>query len=190
MKKAIISLFALLAFYGINTAVAEETVTPQPVVTIEIPADQVENIDVKYKNQTSTTEKVKAETNKTISKTKEMTDKTVKATKKFTKDTVDNTKEAIDNLNPNKPVTLASIEKKAAIKKLKIERDAKKAAYNSKIKDIKAQTTAAEYSTTITDVQRQNKIYTLNKEKQSLIEQRDAAIKEYNAKINEIRNNK
>ena len=183
MKKAIIALAVLFAFCGINVAMAEEETNQQQTVKIEIPAEQVENIDVFYKNQTSTADKVKAETNKTFSKT-------VNATKKFTERTVDSTKEAIDNLNPNKPVSLESIEKKAAIRKLKVERDAKKATYNSRIKDIKAQTTAAEYSTTITEVQRQNKIYTLNKEKQELINQRNAVVKSYNEKINEIKNKK
>ena len=96
----------------------------------------------------------------------------------------------IDNLNPNKPVTLESLEKSATIKTLKIERDTKKAAYNSKIKDIKAQIKAAEYSTTLSEVERQNKIYMLNKEKEALTEQRDLEVKEYNNKIDEIRANK
>ena len=35
----------------------------------------------------------------------------------------------------------------------------------------------------MSDVQRQNKIYTLNKEKADLILQRDAAVKKYDSKI-------
>ena len=62
---------------------AAETAKPQQMVTIEIPADQVNNIDVNYKNQTSATDKVKAETNKTVSKTREVTNKTYNATKKL-----------------------------------------------------------------------------------------------------------
>lgn len=201
MKKKLIALTVILIASGFGLAFANETGN-QEVITIEIPANQIETIDVKYKNQTpSATSKFKDSTNKTVSKTKEVTEKTVTATKKatkktiqstkdFTNKTVDNTKEIIDNLNPNKPVTLESLEASASVKKLKIERDTKKAAYNSKIKDIKAQIKAAEYSTTLTEAERQNKVYTLNKEKTSLIEQRDDIVKEYNDKISEIKNNK
>lgn len=140
----------------------------------------------------------KKATKKTVSATKDVTDKTVKATKdvtqktiQTTKDvtdkTIDGAKDVIDNLNPNKPVTLEELETSASIKTLKNQRNEIKSAYNSRIKDINAQIKAAEASTTITDVQRQNKIYTLNKEKSALIEQRDKEIKNYNNKIAELK---
>ena len=189
MKKSVITLMLISAFIGINSVTAEEVIEPQPVVTIEIPANQVETIDVKYKNPPSATaNKVKESTNKTVQKTKSVTNKTVNKTKEITNKTVDNTKDIIDELNPNKPMTLESIETRANIKTLKIERDAKKATYNSKIKDLNAQVKAAQYSTTLTEVQRQDKIHTLNKQKKELTTKRDTMIKEYNAKITEIRN--
>ncbi len=199
MKKILTSLTAVLLLSGCSITFADEAAATQPVVTIEIPASQIETIDVKYKNQkpSNTSSKLKESTNKTVEatkkgyeKTKDATIKTWESTKEFTNNAVDNTKDFIDDLNPNKPVTLESLEKSAAIKKLKVERDTKKAAYNSKIRDIKAQIKAAEYSTTLTETQRQNKIYTLNKEKTSLTEQRDTTVKEYNDKIKEIRKTK
>ena len=70
---------------------------------------------------------------------------------------------------------------------MKNERNEIKAAYNSRIKDTNAQIKATQKSTTISEVQRQNKIYTLNKEKASLIEQRNAEVAKYNNKIEAIK---
>ena len=132
--------------------------------------------------------------NKTVETTKDLTDKSVKATKKGYKKTVETTKDltgeakgVIDNLNPDKTVTLGGLEASAAIKNLKDEKQQIKKAYDSRIKDVNAQIKAAEVSTTITEVQRQNKIYTLSKEKESLTEQRNQAIKERDNRIKELR---
>ncbi len=122
---------------------------------------------------------------KTAEKSKEVKDKTVTATKDFTNKTVDGTKGIIDDLNPNKPVTLESLEAEAELKTLKNEKKALKSAYNSRIKDTNAKIKAAESSTTISDVERQNRIYTLNKQKKELELQREEAINKYNTKITE-----
>lgn len=209
MKKILIMLAIITSIYCFNNIVQAGETNDQQVIMIEIPANQIEAIDVKYKEPSpSATTVVKESANKTVTKTKELTNKTVQATKKatkktkdatkktfkstkeFTSKTVDNTKDIIDNINPARPVTLENIENSAAIKHMKIERNTKKAAYNSKIKDISAQIKAAQYSTTLTEVERQDKIHTLDKEKTSLIEQRDTTIKEYDEKINELRRNK
>lgn len=209
MKKSVLTLI-LAATFSVLYANADT----EPVVTIEIPASSIQSIDVNYEKQEpsatskavdatkSATKKTvnatkdftnktvtatKSATKKTVKATKEATNKTVKTTKELTDKTVDGTKDLIENLNPNKPVTLDELETTASINKLKAERDEVKAAYNSKIKDVNAQIRAAEKSTTITDVQRQNKIYTLNKEKISLTEQRDIEITKYNSKIKELK---
>ena len=62
-----------------------------------------------------------------------------------------------------------------------------KSAYNSRIKDINAKKKAAEKSTTLSDVQRQSKIYSLNKEKAELAEKRDKMIERYNDEIELIK---
>lgn len=124
---------------------------------------------------------------KTVDSTKKGYHKSVEATKEFTDKTIDSTKDAFENLNPNKTVTLEELEIEAAIKTLKNEKKEKKNAYKSRLKDINAQIKAAEYSTTITEVQRQNKIYTLNREKEALENQLDLAMLEYDNKINQLK---
>ncbi len=197
MKKALFILTAFLVIIPIiNNAQAED------YVKIEIPASSVDNIDVKYqKEETAATKALdatKEATNKTIKSTKKVTKKTVKATKNFTKKTVeatkeltnktvDSTKEVIDNLNPNKPVTFEELQAQSDIKILKSERNQKKSAYNSRIKDLNAQIKAAENSTLLNEVQKQNKVYTLNKEKAALIYQRDKEINDYNLRIDRIK---
>ncbi len=212
MKKILLtSLFALMAGTFSLTAEAKEA---EPIVTIEIPASSIETIDVKYdKPQTSKTSKMfettkdatdktisatKKTTKKAVKSTKDITDKTVNATKsgykktvdatkEFTDKTVEGAKEALDNINPNKPVTLEELQYESQIKILKNERKGLKSAYNSRIKDVNAKLKAAEKSTILTSVQKQNKVYTLNKEKYELIKQRDAAIQKYDKKIAEIK---
>jgi hypothetical protein len=126
-------------------------------------------------------------TNKAVKATKKGYRKTVDATKDFTDKTVENTKSAIENMNPNKPVTREELEGKARIKTLKNERKELKAAYNSRIKDIEAKVKSTTKATNISDVERQNKIYTLNKEKAALELQRDAAIEKYNKRIKNLK---
>lgn len=135
-----------------------------------------------------TVKATKKATKKTVEATKEVTDKTVKATKNLKDKTVEGTKELMENLNPNKPVTVESLEQEATLKTLKNEKKELKAAYNSRIKDINAKIKATENSTTISDVQKQNQIYTLNKQKKELIAQRDNTIEKYNTKIEEQKN--
>lgn len=214
MKKRFIYFLAVAILTGLAISQVSYADNPQPMVTIEIPASSVDKIDVKYeKEKESKTSKAVEATkdftdktvkatkkgyHKSVEATKDFTDKTVKATKKgynktveatkdFTDKTIDSTKEAFDNLNPNKPVTLEELEVTATIKTLKNEKKEKKAAYKSRIKDIKAQITAAEASTTITEVQRQNKIYTLNREKEALENQLDLAMLEYDNKIKKLK---
>ncbi len=214
MKKRFIYFIALAIITGLSNVQASYADNQQPMVTIEIPASSVDKIDVKYeKEKESKTNKAVEATkdftdktvkatkkgyHKSVEATKDFTDKTVKATKKgyhktveatkdFTDKTIDSTKEAFDNLNPNKPVTLEELEISATVKTLKNEKKEKKAAYKSRIKDINAQITAAEYSTTITEVQRQNKIYTLKREKEALENQLDLAMLEYDKKIKELK---
>ncbi len=129
-------------------------------------------------------------TNKAVKATKDATKKSVDATKTFTNKTVENTKEAFENINPNKPVTLESLQGEANIKKLKNEKKELKAAYNSRIKDINAKIKATEKATNINDVQKQNKIYLLNKEKNELILQRNSITEKYDKKIKDLKNNK
>lgn len=200
MKKTLFILTAIFTFMPIiNSAEAED------YVKIEIPASSVENIDVNYqKDETAASKAIdatKEATNKTIKSTKKFTkktveatkgftNKTVKATKELTDKTVDSTKEVIDNLNPNKPVTFEELQAQSDIKILKNERNQKKSAYNSRIKDLNAQIKAAENSTLLSEVQKQNKVYTLNKEKAALIYQRDKEINNYNLRIEKIKNTK
>lgn len=134
-----------------------------------------------------TVEATKSFTNKTVEGTKDVTKKSVEATKNFTNKTVEGTKDAIDNLNPNKPVTLEGLETKAEIKTLKSERNELKSAYNSRIKDINAKIKATEKSNTLSDVQRQSKIYSLNKEKADLVDKRDKMVERYNDEIELIK---
>ncbi len=196
MKKLIIAFTAVFSICLWNiSAIAEE----EPTVKIEIPASEIQSIDVNYEKEqqskpSKALENTKAFTDKSVKATKKGYHKAVKATKKGYEKTVEATKDltgeakgVIDNLNPNKPVTLEGLEASAAIKNIKDEKQQIKKAYNSRIKDVNAQIKAAEVSTTITEVQRQNKIYTLSKEKESLIEQRNKAIKERDNKIKELR---
>ena len=144
-------------------------------------------VDATKKVTKKTVDSTKEFTDKTVKATKDVTKKTVEATKEFTNKTVEGTKDAIENLNPNKPVTLEGLETKAEIKTLKSERNELKSAYNSRIKDINAKRKAAEKSTTLSDVQRQSKIYSLNKEKAELAEKRDKMIERYNDEIELIK---
>ncbi len=197
MKKNLLMLITLISLCSLKAFAQEEN-----MVQIEIPASNIETIDVKYEKEDSTTTKAidatkdatkktvegtKNITQKTVDGTKKLTKKTVKATKNLTEKTVDGTKEVIDNLNPNKPITFEKLQSESDIKIIKVEKKQKKAAYNSRIKDINAQIKATEQSTILSETQKQNKIYKLNKEKAALIYQRDKEISEYNARINKIK---
>ena len=137
------------------------------------------------------TEKQEADTknfaNKTVTATKNAAKKTAESTKNITNKAVENTKDFIDELPPAKEITVENLEKEAKIKTLKNERNELKAAYNSRIKDTKAKITAAENSTLLNDVQRQNKVYTLNKQKAELEKERDNAVLNYNSQISEYK---
>ena len=197
MKKNLLMLITLISLCSLKAFAQEEN-----MVQIEIPASNIETIDVKYEKEDSTTTKAidatkdatkktvegtKNITQKTVDGTKKLTKKTVKATKNLTEKTVDGTKEVIDNLNPNKPITFEKLQSESDIKIIKVEKKQKKAAYNSRIKDINAQIKATEQSTILSETQKQNKVYKLNKEKAALIYQRDKEISEYNARINRIK---
>ncbi len=209
MKK----LFLIFTLCFISSGIFQATFAEDDDLIIKIPASEVDKINVNYevkqekessfmdsakdaaKKTVDSTKDLKDKTvtaakktkDKTVTSTKEVTNKTVKSTKEFTGKTVDSTKEFIDNINPNKPVTVEELETKSSIKTLKNERNEIKSAYNSRIKDINAKIKAAEASTTITDVQRQNRIYNLNKEKEELVLKRDESVLQYNNKIEKIK---
>ncbi len=234
MKKSLIVL-ASLAILGIMIPYKAYTAN-NDMVTIQVPASELENLDIKYQNKNSTsasnfmntvkkttkktidstkkltkkmvaatkkatkktadstkeiTDKTvsatKSATKKTVNSTKEITDKTVKSTKGFTDKTVDGTKEFFENINPNKQVTVESLENKAQIKTLKNERNELKSAYNSRIKDIEAKIKLTQVSSNLSETQRQNRIYNLNKEKEELINTRDKAVENYNNKIKNLK---
>ena len=223
MKKNLLMLITLISLCSLKAFAQEEN-----MVQIEIPASNIETIDVKYEKEDSTTTKAidatKDATKKTVEGTKNITQKTVDGTKKLTKKTVKatknltektyskdyyleqykmlskedmavlflgkvNTKKVIDNLNPNKPITFEKLQSESDIKIIKVEKKQKKAAYNSRIKDINAQIKATEQSTILSETQKQNKIYKLNKEKAALIYQRDKEINNYNLRIERIKEN-
>lgn len=226
MKKLFYTFaIAFTAISLVNIQIKAEETASKDMVTIEIPASEIKNIDVKYqKKEESVTDKfiksskevakdtanstksftdktikaTKNATKKTVKATKEVTDKTVKATKratdktvKTTKDvtnkTVEETKNFIENINPSKPITAESLKQESSLKTLKNEKKEIKSAYNSRIKDIDAKIKSAEKSTLMDDVQKRNRIYMLNKEKQELIIKRDNTIEEYNLKIKELK---
>ena len=223
MKKAIITMSVIGAFALVfsNAVLADEQPTPEPMIKIEIPASEVNKIDVKYTTQSQSNtskalEDTKAATKKAVDNTKEFTDKTIKttktaaaksandtknatnkaitatksatnkavtATKNAAQKTVDGTKDVIDTINPNKSVTKEGLEAEATIKTLKNERNQIKSAYNSRIKDVNAKIKATKNYTSISDTQKQSRIYSLNKEKTALTNERDEYISNYNKKI-------
>ena len=192
MKK-ILFILAISIFFINAFAVESMANQPQPIVSVEVPTESITSKSNTVAEQSKTSKAIEATkeatdksvkatkdfTNKAVKATKKGYKKTVKATKDFTGKTVENTKDALENMNPNKPVTLEDLEDKARIKTLKNEKKELRAAYNSRIKDINAKVKATSKATNISDVQKQNKIYTLNKEKADLILQRDAAMEKY-----------
>lgn len=192
MKKIIFGI--VISAFFINYYI-DEVKAAEPVVTIEIPASEVNSIDVKYEKPKTTTPSktskamtaTKDAADKTVSATKKATQKTVTATKDFTEKTVDGAKDVINNLNPNKPVTLEELENESQIRILKNERKGLKSAYNSRIKDLDAKIKAAEKSTTLSSTQKQNTVHSLNKEKINLINQRDKAIEKYDKRIEAVK---
>ncbi len=221
MKKTLLTAITavLICILYSDIVNAAETATPEPVIKIEIPASEVDKIDVKYESQSNTSkalEETKAVTQKAVTGTKEFTEKTVTGTKKVAKKsaettkqttnkavkatkettskavtatknaaqkTVDNTKDVIDNINPNKPVTKAGLEADANIKTLKNEKKELKSAYNSRIKDVDAKINAVQNYSDLTEVQKQNKVYSLQKEKAALEKEKDEYMEKYDTKI-------
>lgn len=118
MKKEIITLsvIGLLALTNSNTVIADNQQTPEPMIKIEIPASEINKINVNYTTQSQTNtakvfENTKATTKKAVDNTKEFTDKTIKTTKnaatKSAKDTKTATNKAITTTKSatNKAVT-------------------------------------------------------------------------------------
>lgn len=120
MKKEIITLsvIGLLALTNSNAVLADSQQTPEPMIKIEIPASEINKINVNYttqsQSQTNTAkvfENTKATTKKAVDNTKEFTDKTIKTTKnaatKSAKDTKTATNKAITTTKSatNKAVT-------------------------------------------------------------------------------------
>lgn len=126
---------------------------------------------------------------KTMDATKSAAKKTVEGVENITNKTIDGTKDLIDDISTG-DVNIDKLEKKAAIKNLKNEKKALKDAYNSRIKDIKAKLKLTQETNLMSDVQKQNKIYTYEKQIQDLEQQRDSAIKKYDARINDLKNKK
>lgn len=187
MKKILLLFFIAVVITGFNTINAQ-TEPNAAEKAMEATKEATDKTIEATKKATKKTVKVTKEvTKKTVEATKEGYKKTVDTTKDVTDKTIEGAKDVIDNLNPNKPVTLQELETSASINTLKNQKKEVKAAYNSRIKDINAQIKAAEKSTSITDVQRQNKIYNLNKEKAALIEKRDSEVKSYNDKIKSLK---
>ena len=87
-------------------------------------------------------------------------------------------------------VSAEYLEKQASIKTLKNEKKALKAAYNSRIKDTKAKLKAMKKSTVVSPAVKENQIYSYEKQILELENQRDNAVKKYDARINKIKNNK
>ncbi len=191
MKKLLFTLIFCAFFINVYNIEAQ---AKEEVVTIEIPASEIDTIDVKYEKPKQTSSKTteamnatKKAANKTVSATKDATKKTVDATKDFTEKTVDGAKDIINNLNPNKPVTLEELETKSQIRILKNERKGLKSAYNSRIKDIDAKIKATENATNLSTVQKQTRVHSLNKEKLDLINKRDSAMEKYDKKIEAVK---
>ena len=173
MRKNCFIFAILLVALSFNMSVANAA-NNEEMVTIKIPADEVKSIDVKYQQpqeskSTKFVDSAKSAAKKTADSTKKLTHKTVNATKNVTKKTVESTKELtdktigetkgfLDNMNPNKVVTVEELETKASIKTLKNERKELKAAYNSRIKDIDAKIKLTAISSDLSEAQRQNRI--------------------------------
>jgi len=196
-----------LAFADSNEEMITITVPASEIKSIDVKykgdepskADKAIETSKEIKDKTvkatkKTLKKTKSYTDKTISETKSTTQKTVEAaknaaqktvdkTKEIKDKTVDSTKEFVDNLNPNKVLTAEELETEATVRTLKNEKNELKSAYNSRIKDLNAQIKAAEVSTTLSDVERQNKIHTLEQQKEDLQQQKESAISKYNLKI-------
>ena len=181
MKKTLLILAILSFFVGTNVF-AETTPAPQPVVKAEVPT---EKNTFKESVQETTDKAVKA-TKNFSKKTVESTKKAYEKTKDFTSDAVDNTKYTLENLNPNKEVTLEDLKQDAKINTLKDERKELKSAFNSRIKDTKAKIKTTEQSLNLSDVQRRNKVYNLQKDLADMEAQRDKLLAEYDAKIKDI----
>lgn len=101
MKKALLTMSVIGAFALAfsNAALADTQQTPEPMIKIEIPASEVNKIDVKYTSQSQSNtskalEDTKAATKKAVDNTKEFTDKTIKTTKTAAAKSANDTKNA------------------------------------------------------------------------------------------------
>ncbi len=189
MKNKILSitlaLFLILTFAEISNADTEITKS-EPVIKIEIPASEVDRIDVNYETQSNSSkalEATKTTAKKTIRTTKKATNKAIQATKEAAQKTADNTKDLFDTINPNKTVTKEDLEYNANIKTLKNEKKELNSAYKSRIKDIDAKIKATQQYSNLTQAQKQNRVYTLQKEKMILEKERLGYINKYDKRI-------
>ncbi len=158
----------------------------KPVIKIEIPASEVNRINVSYETQNNSSkalETTKVTAKKTVNTTKKATNKAIQATKEAAQKTADNTKDLIETINPNKPVTKEELEYSANLKTLKNEKKQLDSAYKSRIKDIDAKIKATQDYTDLTEVQKQNRVYLLQKQKAQLDKERLDYINKYNKQI-------
>lgn len=194
MKKNIFTLFSLYLFVTAlsSSSMAEQTFNQ--IIQPEAPAIECKTSNVVLTadaKEESTFAKTKSATKNAAKKaalaTKQATKKTADTTKSVTKKTIDGTKDVIDNVNPAKTYTKEELEESAAIKKLKDEKKEINSAYDSRIKDVKAKIKSTENNSSLSEYQRRNKVYKLNKELENLEKERDNYIKEYNSKIEQAR---
>ena len=180
MKKSLLILAIFSLFIGVN-AFAETAPTPKAVVKTEVSAEK----NTFKENVQETTDKAVKATKDFSKKTVESTKKAYEKTKEFTSEAIDNTKYTFENLNPNKEVTLEDLKQDAKINTLKDERKELKAAFNSRIKDTKAKIKITEQSVQLSDVQRREKVYSLQKDLADLEKQKKDILAKYDAKIKE-----
>lgn len=134
--------------------------------------------------------KTKQIAQKTVDVTKNAADKTASATKKATRNTIDGTKDFVDSVNPARPLTKEDLDAASALKTLKSEKKEINSAFKSRIKDVDAKIKSAENTTSVSDVQKRNLIYELNKEKNKLEREKASYIEKYDQKIEVAKQNK
>lgn len=115
--------------------------------------------------------------------------KTAAGTKNIADKTAGKAEDIVNDITFSE-VSAEELEKQASIKTLKNEKKALKAAYNSRIKDTKAKLKAMKKSTVVSSAVKENQIYRYEKQILELENQRDNAVKKYDARINKIKNNK
>lgn len=194
MKKSLLILSVLSVVVSANIVMANtntvpmptapSTSTPSPVIKVDVPAEK----NTFKENVQETTDKAVKATKSFSKKTVESTKKAYEKTKEFTSEAVDNTKYTFENLNPNKEVTINELKQDAQINTLKNERKELKSAYNSRIKDTKAKIEITELSTQLSDVQRRNRVYVLQKDLADLEKEKKDILAKYDAKIKTVQN--